>query len=173
MAKPTEQQLEQLIQMSDSIQDLDVYVSHQFGPEYVPHARSLAARTNGQRWISGGIHPSLQPKGFSRLKSEATALFRHWPRRFDRVRPQFIIVFSGLLLLVAAVLFPPFELTVQPEVQVHMGFHFLLTAEPGFGRVNTALLCIEVVTLSIFILGLLYLSRGFAVKHDASKSSEA
>lgn len=129
MAHPTEQQLTDLVHVSDDVSDLDTRVSLQFGAEHIAAARLSAVRVKGYKWVFGSQrHPSKRV-------THALGVVLGTP-------PNAVLAIAAAILLLV-LLFPPFQLTLPNGMTLHTGFFFILDAEARRGTVNVALLAIE------------------------------
>ena len=137
MSSPTPEQLERLVTLSESREELDGRVTSQYGSEHVNTARLIAAHQNGFRWVFGNMEEPT---------TDTSKLIRRALKRLSTAVLAICVLLSVLLIL-----WPPFYMFVQGGFTHHTGFHWIFSPSDdgrSVGAVNTTLLLIELIALA-------------------------
>lgn len=132
MVQLTDAQLAPMISQARNVEELDTLVAHRYGPDHVATARLAAVRANGARWVFG-----YEPTPVSALAKVRTAL----------LRPSNAVLVVGCAVAILAFLCPPYTVTVQEGISLHVGFLSIFRdgAASRFGTVNVPLLALELL----------------------------
>ena len=173
MTQPTKADLKRLVQISETPEDLDYRVSSLYGKEFIAHGRRIAEDVRGDEWSDLAAEQSTsRPTDLNNPRRDGFANLQRPSSRSPGgpTRCEAMVYLGAAAFAIILLLFPPFELTIQENLTMHTGFHFLLSVETGsnnLGRVNVALLLIELLVLLGCVAALKYTIQQLADSPEA------
>lgn len=153
MNSSVNQKIEQVVRSSKSWTEAKTRVLSSFGAAYVYDAEGIALKLFGREWIDGEEMADLRAtKAESALLQEVgEAMKSTSPSKFlgelesDNAVQRWVLIIA-LIVVVLAILFPPFYMPMPENLVSNMGFAFILLP-PGNeyyrGLVNVPLLLTE------------------------------
>ena len=165
MTLPTRADLKRLIEISETPEDLDYRVCSLYGKEFVAHGRKIAEDIHGDEWsYLTAEHSDSKPTVSNGSQRDGLASLQRpiLQSPWGATRREAMLYLGASAFAIILLLFPPFELTIQENLTIHTGFHFLFLSETGsgkLGRVNVSLLLIELLVLLGCVAALKYTFR--------------
>jgi len=124
-----------MLAQARNVEELDELVTTRYGSDHVPAARLAAVLLHGAKWVFG-----TEPTSQSNLAKIWRAL----------LRPTNAVLLSGCAAAIFAFVWPPYTVTLQPGLSVHVGFFsiFSESASARHGAVNVSLLSLELLAVA-------------------------